>query len=160
MIHVRPFDASFQPGKSYSLIVMLDVLEHLPDPVAALRHALSLLEPDGVLLVTVPAFRALWTTHDDLNRHYTRYTRASFGRVARAAGMQVDVCRYFYHWLFPVKLAVRLKERLFRTRPSNPEVPPAPINGVCRTVSRLEHTLCRRMSLPLGSSLLAVGRSE
>ena len=42
---IRPFDASFQPGTRYNLILFLDVLEHLPDPVAALRHAHSLLAP-------------------------------------------------------------------------------------------------------------------
>ena len=154
---MRPFDESFQPSKLYSLVVMLDVLEHLPDPVSALRHAVALLEPDGVLLLTVPAFQALWTTHDDLNRHYTRYTRESFHSVARTAGMHIDVCRYFYHWLFPVKLAVRLKEHLLRSQPCNPKVPPDPINSACHALSRLEHAFCRHLSLPVGSSLLAVG---
>ena len=31
-IHVGPFDRSFQPGKRYSLILMLDVLEHWTMP--------------------------------------------------------------------------------------------------------------------------------
>ena len=38
---------------------MLDVLEHLAEPEAALRHALSLLEPGGIVLATVPAFMSL-----------------------------------------------------------------------------------------------------
>ncbi|HEX6533404.1 MAG TPA: class I SAM-dependent methyltransferase, partial [Gemmatimonadaceae bacterium] len=74
-ITVGPFDERFQPGTRYSLVLMLDVLEHLRDPLGALRHAVSLLEPGGVFLATVPAFLALWTTHDVLNQHVTRYTR-------------------------------------------------------------------------------------
>ena len=31
-IHVGPFDDSYQPGRQFSVILMLDVLEHLPDP--------------------------------------------------------------------------------------------------------------------------------
>ena len=46
-IYVCPFDENFRPGKHYSLITMLDVLEHLENPVGALRHALDLLAPDG-----------------------------------------------------------------------------------------------------------------
>ncbi len=42
-IYVCPFDENFRPGKQYSLITMLDVLEHLDDPMGALRHALDLL---------------------------------------------------------------------------------------------------------------------
>src|SRR5262249_14746489 len=74
-IQVRPFDETFRPGKRYSLILMLDVLEHFAAPVPALRRAVELLEDGGAILITVPAFRALWTSHDVLNRHYTRYTR-------------------------------------------------------------------------------------
>lgn len=70
-------------GKDYSLILMLDVLEHLEDPVGALQHAVDLLTPEGTLLITVPAFMALWTNHDVLNHHLTRYTKRSFSNVAR-----------------------------------------------------------------------------
>src|SRR5215831_1946066 len=46
-IRLGPFDDSFQPGKRYSLVLMLDVLEHFQDPVKALRRAVALLEPRG-----------------------------------------------------------------------------------------------------------------
>src|SRR5215472_120091 len=42
-IYVRRFDRSFNAGRHYSLILMLDVLEHLEDPVEALKHAMDLL---------------------------------------------------------------------------------------------------------------------
>src|SRR5262245_47239949 len=77
-IHVCPFDDSFRPQKRYSLILMLDVLEHFADPLDPLRRALALLDQDGILLITVPAFLFLWTTHDELNHHFTRYTKRSF----------------------------------------------------------------------------------
>ena len=48
---------------------MLDVLEHLPNPVVYLRRAEELLDLRGNLLITVPAFSCLWTTHDELNHH-------------------------------------------------------------------------------------------
>ena len=156
-IHVAPFDASFDLGRRYSLIVMLDVLEHLPDPAASLRHALSLLEPDGVFLATVPAFKALWTRHDDLNHHYTRYDKRSFGRLAAASGLRVDRSRYFFHWTALAKVATRLKEALIPGEPASPTVPPGPVNRLLYAVSRLEERLLGRLPVPIGSSLLVVG---
>src|SRR6266545_1573241 len=32
-IHIQPFDESFQPGRQYALVLMLDVLEHFADPL-------------------------------------------------------------------------------------------------------------------------------
>jgi stage V sporulation protein SpoVS len=135
---------------------MLDVLEHLPDPVAALAHVKSLLEPDGVLLATVPAFKLLWTRHDDLNHHFTRYTEGSFRSVASAAGLRVKTARYFFHWLAAAKIATRLKEALLPGKPDVPAVPAAPVNGALYALSRAEERLVGAARIPFGSSLLAV----
>ena len=156
-ITVAPFDERFQPGRRYALILMLDVLEHMPEPVRALRHALSLLEPGGTFLATVPAFNVLWTTHDDINHHYTRYTRASFGRLAREAGLRVDSARYFFHWTFPAKLATRAAELVLRPTPASPRVPPAWANESLYRLSLLEQRTLGRLPLPFGSSLMVVG---
>src|SRR5262245_48449255 len=40
-IYVCSFDSSFRPRKQYSLILMLDVLEHFADPLDPLRRALA-----------------------------------------------------------------------------------------------------------------------
>ena len=156
-IHVVPFDDRFDTGRRYSLITMLDVLEHLPDPVAALRHALALLEPDGVFLATVPAFMALWTRHDELNHHYTRYTKGSFGTLARSAGLSIVEERYFFHWTALAKVATRVVERVKSGEPRAPSVPPAPVNSALYALSRAEEMVLGRVPLPFGSSLLVVG---
>ena len=155
-IHVQPFDARFQPGRRYSLIVMLDVLEHLADPDAALRQVHALLEPDGVFIATVPAFMALWTRHDTLNHHYVRYTKRSAERVASEAGLHVEHARYFFHWTALAKLATRLLEAVIPGEPKPPSLPPTPINRALYLASRTEEMLLRRARIPFGSSLLLV----
>jgi SAM-dependent methyltransferase len=155
-IHVGGFDESFVPEKSYSLILMLDVLEHLAEPAEALRHALDLLEPDGDLIITVPAFQQIWTSHDVLNHHYRRYTKRSFGALARTAGLEVREQSYFFHWLFPLKLAVRLLERVRPPKPAAPNIPPAWLNRVLCRLSSAEERLLPKKWMPFGSSLLIV----
>ena len=156
-IHVVPFDSAFDTGRRYSLILMLDVLEHLGDPVGALRHALSLLERDGVFVATVPAFSALWTRHDDLNHHYTRYDKQTMRQLADSAGLRIDETRYFFHWTAVGKLATRVVEALVPGEPAPPTVPPAPINAAFYLLSRLEQRLAGAVPIPFGSSLLVVG---
>lgn len=159
-ITVAPFDERFEPGKRYSVILMLDVLEHIAEPARALRHALSLLEPGGTFLATVPAFNALWTTHDDINHHYTRYTKRSFRALARDGGLRVELERYFFHWTVPAKLATRAVEAFSHPTPAPPRVPTAWLNESLFTLSLLEQRALSRVPLPFGSSLMVAGTSR
>jgi len=156
-IDICPFDEKFQPGKEYSLILMLDVLEHLADPAAALRRALALLAPHGILLVTVPAFKSLWTNHDVINEHLTRYTRSTFREVARQAGFSIQGERYFFQWLLPLKLATRIAERLMSLPPRPTAIPPHVVNTLSYLLSRLEQRTWGALPWPFGSSLMVWG---
>lgn len=153
-IHLQPFDATFAPATRYDLILMLDVLEHLDAPADALRHAATLLAPGGRILITVPAFMSLWTHHDAVNRHVTRFTRATLAPVAGRAGLTVLTTEYLFQWLFGAKLIERLKEWLRGPSPL-PAVPAHPVNELLYRVS-LAEARAGGTWLPFGSSLLAV----
>jgi SAM-dependent methyltransferase len=51
-----PIEDQSIPPDSLDAIVMMDVHEHLPDPVGTLGHCLKLLKPDGILLAQTPAY--------------------------------------------------------------------------------------------------------
>jgi 2-polyprenyl-3-methyl-5-hydroxy-6-metoxy-1,4-benzoquinol methylase len=156
-IHVGNFDRNLNLKGGYSLILMLDVLEHLTDPASALRYALELLGADGKLLITVPAFTALWTNHDIINNHVTRYTKASFRQMAHGTGLQIEGCRYFFHWLHPVKMASRVVERILGSEPKPAQVPPRWVNTPLYWLSYLDSKSFSHLPLPFGSSLLIFG---
>jgi trans-aconitate methyltransferase len=157
-ISIQPFDETFQPRKRYGLITMLDVVEHLPDAGAALRRAASLLEPGGTLLVTVPAFQSLWTSHDDFNHHVQRFTRKTFARSIEGAGLETVATRYFFFWTCPVKLLIRVKEGVLDRPSEMARVPASFVNRALYGLSRLEEASLGRLPVPFGSSLLYVGR--
>lgn len=157
LIHVGPFDRTFAPSRQYSLILMLDVLEHLNEPSESLRYALELLEPGGTFVATVPAFPVLWTRHDEINQHYRRYTKNSFAELARSAGLHTTSSRYFFHWTFPVKLAQRFAEALHRPAEAFPRVPAEPINRMLYSLSCIERRMLGGFAIPFGSSLMILG---
>jgi len=157
-IHIGPFDESFQPARKYSLILMLDVLEHLDDPVNALRRVSELLEVNGTFVATVPAYMALWTNHDVLNHHMTRYTRHTLHEIVDQTDLRIQEGRYFYYWTCPVKLAVGAIERIFRSEPQPPKIPARWVNELLYQVSRMEQRILTPLSMPFGSSLLIVAK--
>ena len=155
-IYVCPFDQNFRPPHKYSVILMLDVLEHLADPIGALRYARELLEPNGILLITVPAFMTLWTNHDLLNHHFTRYTKAGLRQLTESAELRITEARYFFYWMYAAKLLVRAVERISQSNPEVPHVPSGWINRSLYLVSRMEQKILGKLPIPIGSSLIAV----
>jgi 2-polyprenyl-3-methyl-5-hydroxy-6-metoxy-1,4-benzoquinol methylase len=155
-IYSCSFDQNFRPPHKYSLILMLDVLEHLQDPIGALRHAGELLEPNGTILITVPAFMTLWTNHDVLNHHFTRYTKGGLRQLAVRAGLRVMEARYFFHWMYAAKFIVHVFEHAFHPEAKLPHIPRAWVNRSLYMISRAEQKILSKLPIPIGSSLMAV----
>jgi SAM-dependent methyltransferase len=160
----------------FDAITMLDVLEHIEDDLAALRAARRLLKDGGLLLVTVPALRWLWSDHDVALHHYRRYLRRELAAILERAGFEVERCSYYTSLLLPFltlqRLAGRLKNRL---RPSpaldhrqskivsaptyDVKVPFAPLNLAFSVAMWKERLSLRLTDLPVGSSLIAACRA-
>lgn len=159
-IYVCPFNEVFQPGKDYGLILMLDVLEHLSDAAAAVRKAESLLTPGGIFLAAAPAFQLLWTGHDVINHHVRRYRNKALRDLIEGSGLQICSERYWFQWLFPVKLIARTLENVFRTQPKNPGIPPTLLNRSLYLFSRLEYAILGRLPVPFGSSIMVLAQKS
>jgi SAM-dependent methyltransferase len=159
-IHVGNFTRDLGLQGHFSTILMLDVLEHLDEPAAALNYASGLLIPGGTLIITVPAFNLLWTRHDDINQHRTRYRKRALSELVRSAGLVVDLERYFFHWLFAAKLITRAVESLGKGEPTGPQVPPRWLNKMLYSLSLFENRIFQGINVPFGSSLMLVGHKR
>ena len=147
---------TFAPGGRFDLILMLDVLEHVEHPAEMLRRAAGFLARDGQLLITVPAFDALWTLHDELNGHVKRYAASEVRRLMKDADLDVTGTRYLFQSLTVPKLLARAKETLIPSAAAVPRVPPRVLNQALQTWFRCENAIAGR--LPFGSSVMAVAR--
>jgi SAM-dependent methyltransferase len=146
---------------TFDLITCLDVIEHTPDDRLTLRELARVTKSGGWLLVTVPAYQALWSQHDEANHHYRRYARGSLRAAAVEGGWEVQRMTSFNSLLLAPAAVVRLAQR--RRRPTNGEyksdldLGPAWLNGVLeRPLVSESRWLARGRTLPAGLSLLAV----
>jgi 2-polyprenyl-3-methyl-5-hydroxy-6-metoxy-1,4-benzoquinol methylase len=93
------------------LVLMMDVLEHVDDDTGLVRHYATKVPSGAHFLVTVPAFRFLWSGHDVFLEHKRRYTLPEIERTMRAAGLDVVRGAYYFGAVFPLAAAVRLATR-------------------------------------------------
>ena len=151
-------------GDTFDLITCLDVIEHTPDDRAALRELRRVSKPAGWLLVTVPAYPALWSVHDEANHHYRRYLRGSLQQAALDAGWQVARITSFNSLLLAPAAAVRLAQRRrSHTNSYSPDLTLGPdwLNDTLERLLRAEaRWLARGRTLPVGLSLLALLRNQ
>ena len=86
-------------------ILLLDVIEHLPEPDQFL-DALQCAYPDlATVIVTVPARRELWSNYDEFYGHYRRYTLPMLGELADELGWSRERSGYFFQLLYlPMRL--------------------------------------------------------
>jgi 2-polyprenyl-3-methyl-5-hydroxy-6-metoxy-1,4-benzoquinol methylase len=153
-ITVGELDDTYAPHAPFDLILLLDVIEHIVEADRLLRRAGEILAPNGQIVVTVPAFNWLWTTHDEMNHHVKRYTAGEMRRTIERAGLVAIETSYMFQSLVVPKLLVRLGEAVTAARPRVPKVPPAVVNGAVQTWFRAEYRVAGW--LPFGGSLLAV----
>ncbi|MAJ65983.1 MAG: hypothetical protein CMI76_01650 [Candidatus Pelagibacter sp.] len=59
--------------KSFDLIVLLDVLEHVEDTNKFLYEINKLIKETGIVVFSVPAYNSLWSSHDEDLHHVKRY---------------------------------------------------------------------------------------
>lgn len=55
-VHQGPIETLDLAAGSLDCIALMDVLEHMPDPMATMGRSLELLRPDGLLLIQTPRF--------------------------------------------------------------------------------------------------------
>jgi 2-polyprenyl-3-methyl-5-hydroxy-6-metoxy-1,4-benzoquinol methylase len=76
-----------QSGAQAGLITCLDVLEHTEDPVRELRTLAQCLQPEGILILTVPAFPFLFSEWDRKLGHRARYRKSQLVHELETAGL-------------------------------------------------------------------------
>src|SRR5262249_13038461 len=89
-----PLDRLDLPHGLAAVVTILDVLEPLDDDEAALVEMIRLVRAGGVLVITVPALRWLWSDWDVSLHHRRRYHRADLLRLLRRPGVEVLHCTY------------------------------------------------------------------
>jgi SAM-dependent methyltransferase len=162
-----PDNLPFKDPQSFDVIVMSEVVEHVPQDRASIAAAARLLRPGGLLVCTVPAHMWLWSAHDDFNYHQRRYTRSQFGDLFKNLDTPMEqlLLSYYQAASFPLVVGGRfvgkLKAKLSNHPPAEPVVKPLPgiINWPLTKAFEVEKLWLRRgLRSPWGTSVITVHR--
>jgi SAM-dependent methyltransferase len=156
-------------GVPFDVVGAFDVVEHLPDDLRILRSLRAMLRPGGVLLLTVPAYRSLWSYFDEASHHCRRYEPPELREKLKDAGLEVEFLSPFMASVYPLMWLVRTVGSARRRQNVSSETDVSlsmdelriipGVNELLSFVLRQEAKLLRaRRTLPFGSSLIAAAR--
>lgn len=105
-------------SETFDLILLLDVLEHVKDDNSFLQSLANRLTPGGTLLISVPAWQYLFSSHDRSLGHHRRYALSSLRRIAAEVDLTVlESGGLFASLLIPRSIAIALERVMNINRP-------------------------------------------
>jgi SAM-dependent methyltransferase len=110
------------PARTFDVIVLLDVLEHVQDDRGFLHDLVGRhLRDDGLLLASVPAHQVLFTQHDVALGHHRRYSADSLRDVLESAGLKIRTAGSLFGSLIVPRVLGKVLERArgIDSRPRN-----------------------------------------
>lgn len=149
-------------SNEFDVIGAFDVLEHIEEDELVLRQMHRACKHGGIIMLTVPQHRWLWSRTDVDAAHKRRYTRRELLHKVRAAGFHVNYVSSFMFLLLPAMVASRVMQRSKKSgrSPVDDGFKISPwLNRLFSLVFGMERLLLSvGIRFPVGGSLLLVAR--
>lgn len=144
------------------LVLCLDVMYHrnVTDDRAVLRECFRLLVPGGTAIITDSALNWLRGPHDEAVHTRKRYSLGEMTRMVEGAGFRIVRKTYANSLIFVPTVAHRLARRFFPPAAAQSDIVefPGVVQRAFARVQAIERALLRRVSLPLGTTVVVVAR--
>lgn len=150
---------STELNTTFDVIIASDCLEHIKNDEKALENWHHNLKPNGLLLVFVPAYKILWSTHDDVNMHFRRYTKNELKRKLEKNCFKINKSSYWNFFLFFPVLLIRL---FFKLNPAkNGDLNQIPrFNSFFYHLVNFENKLLNYFNFPFGVSAFCIAKKK
>jgi SAM-dependent methyltransferase len=147
--------------RKFDVIIASDCLEHLQDDSAAIANWTQLLNENGCLLVFVPAFMSLWSSHDEANMHYRRYTLPQLKKMFTPHRVSIQQAGYWNFSLFTPVFLWRKISSIRRMKNDNHENASdldklSVFNPLLLFILNLENRILKYIRFPFGISAFCV----
>lgn len=150
-------------NNSFRIVLALDFLEHIQDDQKVVREIKRVLKPNGIILVSVPAYPKLYTYWDKMLGHQRRYSSHGLKQLFSQADLKVIFLSYYFSWLLIPVLAIRLIKKNaqnknisdFKTNTDN-----FLIVYIIKLLGQVELWLLKYIKIPFGLSLICLATTQ
>ena len=145
----------------YDYIILADVLEHIKNDDLALKNLKNLLNYQGKILITVPAYNFLFSKKDEVLKHFRRY---NYSQISKVVSKYFDIQRisFFNTLLFiPISIITLIFKILKINYIENVEnTPNKLVNNLLHFIFSIELFFLKYIDFPFGVSIIIVGEKK
>jgi SAM-dependent methyltransferase len=146
------------PTSAFDAVLCVTALYHRmnPDPQAVVDEFARVTKPGGLVCLMEPGGKRLWRGHDEVTHAARRFSLAEMRSMITGAGLQLVRATGAYSFLVPPAAVMAVVER--GKNKSDVGRNEGGLGGLLGQLARVERGLLRRVSLPFGLSVIAIGR--
>lgn len=143
---------------AFDAVLCVTALYHRmnPDPQAVVNEFARVAKPGGLVCLMEPGGKRLWRGHDEVTQAARRFSLTEMRGLVHGAGLDLVRATGAYSFLVPPAAVMGVLER--GKNRSDVGRNEGGLGGVLGQVARAERALLRRVSLPFGLSVIAIGR--
>jgi SAM-dependent methyltransferase len=116
------FDLDPAVRSSYTVLLFMDMLEHLPRPDEFLRDCETHFPSARHIFVTLPARMEIWSSYDEYYGHYRRYSLDAMTDLVSQTHFRLASSGYFFHLLYAAARVVATASKMRNHRVVAPKV--------------------------------------
>ncbi|PPB74214.1 methyltransferase [Campylobacter hyointestinalis subsp. hyointestinalis] len=147
---------NFAYEQKFDLICLFDVLEHIEQDVNAINVIKSHLNDNGILIISVPAYQWLFSSHDVLLHHFRRYTKRNLNALLNDNNFKCIKSTYFNTFLFPLIMVARIVDIFKKGSPIGYKTPNKLLNFIFFHIFKSETWYLKYFNFPFGTSILGI----
>jgi len=151
----------------FNMIAIFDVIEHIEDDTLAIKNINNLLSENGIVIISVPQHKFMWSKLDDIVKHKRRYSKNELIQKLKLNGFSIEYSTSFVFTLFPIMFISRILEnKQGRSKSDKIELEKKvkfskTSNIILGIFMRLDEALIKfGFSLPFGGTLVIVARKN
>jgi 2-polyprenyl-3-methyl-5-hydroxy-6-metoxy-1,4-benzoquinol methylase len=151
-------DAKFE-SSFFDVVILINVLEHLPDPLGTLKEINRISKDDGIVYICVPNLNRIdRKLHYLINffrykngfgkLHLSEFTLETLTKMCELSGFKVVSLktRFFAHYLYELSKAVGLDKKMVKKiKPEsleNTHIQKSPMNQIWGLINKMDKTRC------------------
>lgn len=145
--------------KKFDLIVATDVIEHIKNDKKEIVKISHLLNKNGYILITVPAFQSLYSSKDISLKHYRRYNKENLRSLLNKYFYEIKFTYFNFILFLPIVILIyffKITKIKFINRVE--KKPFFFINKLAFYFFAFENFFINKINFPFGISLLFFGK--